>query len=489
MAFPFSGADFRIVFRDVGNLLQVLALGFLFPAAIGVLLEEPAFNIISFVLAGVVCFTIGRALFEWVKSSGETTLRHALVISAVVFGLYTFLAAVPIMWVLRVSFSNAFFEAMSAVTTTGLSVLGNPEILPQSVLFWRSFLGWIGGIAVVLMAMIGIFSTYSRATRLLKTTNREERVKYNFRQTFASMWKTYLSLTALGIILLLLFGMGLFDAVNYSMNAISTTGFDSTLAGVAGFDSRWIESTLILLSLLGATSFFVHYAVLNKKMLDGYGEDTQFKGMLLLGIAGSLLLFSGLSSVSFSFKQAVEYSLFSAGSAVTTAGFSVVRPIASLGEFSKLVLIGLMLIGGSAVSTAGGIKVNRVLISLRSFWDRLVLRMRGTRKEGSVHLDHHLVSESEVGEVNQFIILYILVALAGAILLVLAGNTFDDSLFEAVSAQGNVGLSSGITHAAMPLFSKIVLVLLMWIGRLEIIPLFAGVGVLVWAATNRKERK
>ncbi len=487
----FSKTDLKVVFRDLGTLLSFLSLGFIIPILISFVLGESGFNQAMFFLAGVSCLVFGRFLFFMGKVTQETNVQHVLVISCVSWGVFAIFAGLPFVLIQKATFSNAFFESMSALTTTGLSVFADPSVLPKSLLIWRSLLAWIGGMGAVLLAIIGVLFAYSKAGAFLKQSGRIERIRENFSHSLTQIAKTYVLLSLLGIALLLLFGMRWLDATNYALNAISSTGFESTNGGIAGFGSRWIEATVILLSILGATSFFVHYSAFNKRLGGAFGQDSQFKAMVLLGLISSVLLFPSMQQVASSARQAVEYSLFHAGSAVSNVGFTLLAPVSSTvwPDFSLMVIIVLTLIGGSAASTAGGLKIGRMIIAVRGMWKKISEKMRGKKSAASVRFEGREVTETEIAEVNQFIVLYIICVFVGAALLVFLGAPIQQALIEAVSAQSNAAFSSGLTSASLPVASKLVLSVLMWIGRLEIIPLFAAVGLLSLIHRQRGVKK
>ncbi|MDO8624928.1 MAG: potassium transporter TrkG [Candidatus Diapherotrites archaeon] len=486
MIMRFSRTDLRIAFRDLGTLLQFASVFFLIPILLVVLFNETASHFWAFLLPAIACFALGRTLFNSNRVHGETNVRHVLVVSALGWALLALFAAVPLMSAGRLSFSSAVFEAMSALTTTGLSVVPNVDLLPQSVLLWRSLLGWIGGLATITLCVLGVLAGYSKALSALKHSGRVESVRNNLHYAVRHVFKAYGFITVLGVVLLLLAGMGILDAVNYSLNAVSLTGFSLSSAGILGFNSRFIEAIIVLLSLLGATSVFTLVAATNRKSLLPFASDGQFKWTIGIGVIAAGLLVSGFLSLPLMFKQGIEYSLFSAGSAVTTSGFSLLHPIANAaGDLAKLLLILLMLVGGSMASAAGGIKIGRLGVLIKSFFSRASGRPKSPHA-GSVHFDGHEFSREEVGEIGRFVVLYLLVALAGTLLLVFVGNNLGDSVFEAVAALGNSAFSSGITNATMPLVSKMALMLLMWIGRLEILPLLAGFGLLLSMHEIRK---
>ncbi len=326
--------------------------------------------------------------------------------------------------------------------------------------------------------MAGVLTTYSKASKLIVAEGREERLSPNLKNSIRHIWNIYIGLTVLGVILLFLSGMDIFNAVNYSMSAISTTGMDTTSAGLIGLHNYAIDISLIVIMMLGAVSFSVHYLVLKKRNIAFLWHDAEFKVLILLALVSSIailpkmILFYGGNMVG------IEQAFFHSISALTCGGFSLVAltDVAAWDDFVKLVLVLVMFVGGSTGSTAGGIKISRFLIFLKSIYWRIKESVLPSKSFFSRKFEGRNLEQKEIKEVNQFILLYVLFILAGILVLTLAGNDLGNSLFEVVSAQSNSGISSGIVQPGMPISVEIMLILNMWIGRLEIIPVLSMIG-------------
>ncbi|MCD6434045.1 MAG: TrkH family potassium uptake protein, partial [Candidatus Diapherotrites archaeon] len=288
--------------------------------------------------------------------------------------------------------------------------------------------------------------------------------------------------TSIGILLLAFSGMNLFDAVNYAFSAISTTGMDTTTAGLTKPHSWLIDISLIIIMILGAIPFYVHYIFIRKRNFVRAIKDVELKALIALIFFFFILLTPHFAYAFGSLDVNAELNaLFHVVSASTGGGFSLVKEeqLAMLSDFAKFILVIAMFIGGGAGSTAGGIKVARFVILMKSlFWraKKLILpkgSMFAKRFEGRT------LEDSEIRAIYQFILLYTLFIVVGTVVLLECGYELSNSLFEVVSAQSNVGISVGITSATMPLVAKIMLIINMLIGRLEILPLFAVIGSLL----------
>jgi len=472
-------SDLKVVLKDVGIILEYSAITFLAPLLIGVFYGEEILTLGVYAFCAAFTFLLGLLIKKLFKEEQHTTLKHAFLTAAILWIAYCAVAALPFHIITGIPFLDAFFEAMSALTTTGLTMM-KPVIdsSPKSLIFWRSLLSWIGGVGIVVLAMAGVLTTYSKASKLIVAEGREERLSPNLKNSIRHIWNIYIGLTVLGVILLFLSGMDIFNAVNYSMSAISTTGMDTTSAGLIGLHNYAIDISLIVIMMLGAVSFSVHYLVLKKRNIAFLWHDAEFKVLILLALVSSIailpkmILFYGGNMVG------IEQAFFHSISALTCGGFSLVAltDVAAWDDFVKLVLVLVMFVGGSTGSTAGGIKISRFLIFLKSIYWRIKESVLPSKSFFSRKFEGRNLEQKEIKEVNQFILLYVLFILAGILVLTLAGNDLGNSLFEVVSAQSNSGISSGIVQPGMPISVEIMLILNMWIGRLEIIPVLSMIG-------------
>jgi trk system potassium uptake protein TrkH len=262
------------------------------------------------------------------------------------------------------------------------------------------------------------------------------------------------------------------------MSAISTTGMDTASGALVGLHNYWIDLSLIAIMILGAISFFTHYLVLRKRQLNAYTRDREFQLLLVLAVLSTVIILPKMVVFYQSDLIGLEYAFFHAVSAITCGGFSL-ENIALVGkwdDFVKLVLIGTMLIGGAAGSTAGGIKLSRFWIFLKSIYWKVKRTVLPKGAHFSRKFEGRPVESEEVKEISQFILIWIALIVLGTLVLTLDGADMGSAFFEVVSAQSNVGISSGLTHSEMPVLSEVILIFNMWIGRLEIIPLMAFIG-------------
>ena len=446
LAFTFR--DYLIVLRDFSRLLKYISFLFIPPSLVAGMYGEHLFWV--FALEFICLWIAGISAEKLFRTEGETAFRHAFVLVGMVWICISLLASVPFLCY-GTGFVNALFESVSALTTTGFTVL-DPDNLPRSLLFWRSFMQWVGGIGIVVAVLGGVFRISGFAFYIAEA--REERIKPNIVNTVKVIWKIYIFYTLLGVVMLYVFGMPPFDAVNHAMTAIATGGMST---GDISHYSTGVHAVMILLMLVGATSFYTHYLLFNRRFGNAL-KDVQLIFMIILVLLSSFLL-------ALKTDRTLFENLFHTVSAVTCTGFSL-SPLSALSDFSKFLLIVLMVVGGAAGSTAGGIKIIRLIVILKS----VKLHVKKLLMPNLVEypkIGGKTVEEGAVKNACVFVFTYLLFIVLGSMFLTFMDYSLVDSLFEVASAQGNVGLSVGIADK-LPAAGKLVLIINMLLGRLEI---------------------
>ncbi len=444
----FAKSDYLIIIRDFLKLLKWISFLFLPPLVVALIFREEVFWI--FMVEFLSILALGKFTENLIKVEKDTKFKHAFILVGLIWLFVAGLASLPFLF-LGVGFVDAFFESVSALTTTGFTIFLNLDNLPYSILFWRSFMQWIGGIGIVVAVLGGAFRIGGLAFYIAE--GREEKIKPNIINTVKIIWKIYIFYTLLGILMLYLFGMPLFDSVNHAMTAIATGGM--SVRDISQY-SFGIHLTLMVLMLLGATSFYTHYLLFSRKFGEAL-KDIQLHFLIFLILFSFFIL---------AFKSSAYFeNLFHVISAITCTGFGL-SPLSALDDFSKQVLIGLMVIGGAAGSTAGGIKIIRLIVILKSI--KLQLKKILTPNLVEYPKIYGKIIEDEASKnIFLFVLAYLLLLGFGSMVLTFIGYPLIDALFEVASAQGNVGLSVGIAEK-LPSLGKIILIINMLLGRLEI---------------------
>ena len=475
-----------IILRDVGYILHAPGLMALASVPICLWFDE-GYALWPFVWTAVVSFGLGQGLYRLGRQAGETRLYHAMLIAALSWGLVPFLGALPFVTMAAqlaavphtaqtvLAFQqpwNALFEAFSGFTGTGLTMALHPSQLPHSLQWWRSFMEWVGGMGVIVL-MLSIVRPGAGQQFLYYSEAREEKILPSVTSTVRTIWWMYLVYTAGSILLLRLAGMPWWHAVNHGMTGIATGGFSVTDQSLAAYDTT-VRLVMVPIMLAGATSFALHYSVFSKRRWTDWWRDAQQRSLWFFAGFGTLLLLleNRWSQGEFLWVDTV----FQWISALGTAGFQTVD-LRTWSPAAQLLLSLGMLLGGAAGSTAGGLKQIRVLLLSKG----IVWRFRHITLQPH-ELVHYEVNHKGLPETEA----YRLVETAGVLALLWVGLffvglltllhmvpsqwTLSEVVVEVASAQGNVGLFTGITQPGLPWGGKLTLMLLMWMGRLEILP-------------------
>ena len=471
--------NIKIICRDLGNVLIMVGIVNLLPIFISLFFTEYA-EIFWIVLTSGLLLVIGGLLrLISRKTKDEPLLRHAVVIAALSWIIIPSITAIPFMYITHVDFITGLFETMSGWTTTGLSMYsGYEETLSHTILFYRSYLQWLGGIGMVVLTVTILARPGTGAFTLYYSEAREDRIKPNVRGTLYSIWWIYFLVTGLGIILLFLFGMPLWDSLNHTMAAVSTGGFGIKNTNYGAYPSIPIEVITSVLMIFGATSFFALHKLFTGK-INRFFQDVQVKTLIFLYLMGAAILtLINLSFYDGNVATSFRYSAFQYISAESTTGFSNANFLAWTPD-AKLILAFSMIIGGDAGATCGGIKaVRAVLLAKGTSW-RIKKLLAPKRRIFVYNLGgKYLTKETQSIIVNEAAIigfLWMIFLVIGIFILMWTtiGYTTEDVIFEVCAAQGNAGLSTGITNLAMNPIAKTMLIISMYIGRLEIIPILA----------------
>lgn len=428
---------------------------------------------------------------------------------------------------------HALFESMSGWTGSGLTMAVHEPSLPRTVQWWRSVIQWVGGVGVIVLTVSILARPGSGSYALYRSEAREQKIHPSVVSTVRTVWKIFVGYTLLAVAVLFVairlspVGSTLpvwetgWQALNHAMTGLSTGGFSVTDDSIASYGSPLVETVLLPIMTLGAIAFPVHYAVLRDRDLRELLGDLQTRWLFVLLAAGSLLLAVQNAATASALADAagggafewtgalpawtgdllgrpeadaVRDSVFQFVSALTCTGFQS-APIGRWSDGGKLVVSGAMVLGGAAGSTVGGIKIIRgytIARGIRWQFSRVFLPANAVvtmRMNGRVLKRAEM--EREFSEAAIVSLLWLgLLAASSLVLVNVAGPDFGyaDALFEVASAQGNVGLSTGITGPTMNPVAEAMFLLNMWVGRLEIIPILVFARAALYGLGPRTSR-
>jgi trk system potassium uptake protein len=467
--------QFSIIAPDIGNILRFISIGASIPMLVAVIYGEWGM-LLPMASVPIVFFLLGTLLIQVPRREREPPLSAALMAVALIWLISALVSALPFTLGIGVTYLDAVFEAMSGWTDTGLTVMRDLEAMPRTLLFWRSLMQWLGGIGIVAFTIAMASRTGLTQFRLYRSEGRSEALMPSVVATGMEMWKIYLVLTGASVGLILLSGIPVWDAVNIALVGIATGGFSVHSEGIPFYNNPFLEILIIPVMIAGALPFKLYYFLYRQRGVRFF-EDQQARLLFILIALGILVITWDLVS----FAQAdtptaIRQALFMSVAAATSTGFQIASPN-EWASVTVLFLSMLMVIGGSSGSTAGGIKLSRVVLGTQSliWWFR---RMFVSGKvlvpfkyDGRVIPKN--IADLEVSRNMLIIMLYFLIIFVATVLVMhLQPTTFESSnvIFEVVSAMCNNGISTGFVSPDMTDSAKILFIFVMWIGRLEIIP-------------------
>jgi trk system potassium uptake protein TrkH len=465
------------IFHYIGYICILLGLVMLVPVLVAFIYGETHY-ILPFIYSSALSLIFGSALYRGFHNTIELSLKSAMVFVTIIWLVGSALAALPFYFSGDLSYLNGYFEAMSGFTTTGFSMYTNLDAVAHTMNFWRGFMQWLGGIGIIVMALTILSSPSVNIMRMYSAEGREERLVPSIKHTTRIILYIYIGYTILSIALFKMAGMPLFDSVFYAFSALSTGGFAMQNASIAFYHSAWIELVAIVVMIIGATNFALHYTVLKGSWRE-YFKDIETKvawSLLLIGIFLVTVFLYNSSYYGHNLLLSLRYSVFQVVSALTTTGLQTVPGNEITLQWEGMgifVLTILMIVGAGACSTGGGIKWLRIGILLKGMWWQVKSLL--LPKSAVIPMRIHHVREVKIDEkllrlTGLFVFSYLSIYLLSVVIVLFYYQNVAQVMFEVASALSNVGLGSGLMTATSPAVTKIVFILDFWIGRLEIWP-------------------
>lgn len=416
-----------------------------------------------------VLLVAGGWLVSRFKAEADIRPHEALVITCVTF----ILGAVAMTWPLMVadiSLSDAFFESASGITTTGLSTIPAETDLSAVHLFTRAWMQWYGGMVIIVLA-IGLLLPPGAISKGMATSSAmAEGMAGSARLRARELLAIYVVFSAVGIVVLWFLGMTLFDAVCHALAAISTGGFSTHQDSLAAYDQPSIQVAVMVLCLIGGLSFSLYHRALNGEWREALSDPAC--RILLASLFISMMLTGLFMAISARFTplEIIRHAPLMAASAQVTAGFAT-TDVPALDAGTKATLIITMFIGGDAGSTAGGIKIVRLIIILRLIQLMVARTILPDHALAELRIYGQRIDQPAFERAIGVIVLFAMTILLSWLVFLACGYSPIDSLFDIVSATTTTGLSAGVASPALPIALKIVLALNMLMGRLEILAL------------------
>ena len=482
--------DFSTIFNILGRLILGLSLFMLIPLLIALIKWEVS-PFCDFLISFSITAFIGFLLVIIFPVREEIGWIHAFFTVSIGWLAFSLLGAVPLYLSSHfLSFVDAWFEAMSGFTTTGLTLVQDLDHISFAHNMWRHLTMFIGGQGIILASLSVLTRARSVALGFYIGEARQERILPNVVATARFIWKVSFVYLILGVIIfsVILYRQGLsfdksfFHALWIFFASFDTGGFAPQSQNITYYHSFPLEIATMIFMILGAMNFNLHFWIWNKSKKEIF-KNFEIRTFLFTLFSLTFILYFSVKVMGegmIIFRKGF-YQLISAHSG---CGFTNLSGM-ELNQFTPLALtcvIFAMMIGGGVCSTTGGIKLMRLGIILKTLFIEIKSRMmpfKSVHKEKYHHLQDLLLSDKRIKGAFIFFVIYVFVYSAGAIAAMALGHPPLLALFESVSATANVGLSVGLTNVSMPVFLKLVYIIQMWAGRLEFMSILVSLGFII----------
>lgn len=474
----------------ISLVMMYIGLILLAPIIVAIVSKDFA-SIYPFFSAAIISTGIGYLLRKLVPQSAklenlnDIKKSEALFIVAISWVLFAIISAIPYPFY-NLSIIDSLFEAVSGVTTTGATILTHYDY-PKAFFFWRSFTQWIGGMGIIVM-FIAVLPQFAVAGRQMFFAEApgptEDKFTPRIRNTASTLWKIYLGLTVILAIVLTFTGMPIFDSICNALSTISAGGFSPNESSIYGYHIPAATWIIGIFMILAGTSFNLQFKVLQKKNLLLLFKDDEFRVYFGLIISASLIIAAFLAfQHSYEFTEALRRALFQVVSLMTSAGFASVD-YTKWSYSAQITLFIVMFLGSSSSSAGGGIKIARFILIFRIMKNE-VARILHPNAVLPVKYNDKPISVEILGQVVIFVLQYFMIFAASAIVITLIEQNHTLGLTSAITAIGNIGPGFGAigpmqSFEHMHAISKVILMLDMLVGRLEIIPFLVLLNPEIW---------
>ncbi len=474
----------RMILYILGRILFVEAILMLPSVLVGILYSEKETS--SFFIPLIILALVGGFLGFKKPKTTAIYARDGFFIVAAAWLLMSLAGALP----LFISGSyptyiDAFFEIVSGFSTTGASVLTNLDAVPHCILFWRAFSQWVGGMGVLVFVLAIMPLSEDRSLCLMRAEVPGPivgKLVPRMRDTAKILYAVYAAMTVLLAMFLLCGGMPLFDSLCHSFSTAGTGGFSVKTEGLSFYHSTYIDMVIAIFMLLFGINFNLYYFLLIKRFRDVFRSE-ELRWYILIVIGSTLAIATNLYSTMQNVGESLHHAFFQASTTITTTGYSTFD-FALAPQFTQHLLLLLMISGGCAGSTAGGLKVSRLILLIKNFFQEL-RRLLHPRAVTTVRLEGKSIDSATIRSTLTYFAAYILIICISTLLLSLDRFDLVTNLSAEISCFNNIGPGLGAvgpmsSFGGYSPFSKLLLSFNMLLGRLEIMPLLILFTPNVW---------
>lgn len=464
----FSAVEFL-----VGRIIMVCGFSMLFPVLLSFFFFES--EITSLLFSSALTLIVGYSMTMHGKDETTLTNREAILSVCSSWLMLSFCGSLPYVFSNVLSPFYAILESASGFTTVGATLITDLSLIPNSVLLWRSMTQWLGGMGIIVLFISFLPQYGSGAINLFNAElpgPSKERLMPRLSDNALLLWKIYTGMTVIFAFIMYASGLNPFEAITHSMTSISTGGFSIYNNGIAAFNNPLVELLTMLFTILAAGSFYLYYQF----YLRGWKKiffDVEFRTFILLIISFSLLTsFSLYTAGNYSLSYSLHNGFFHVISALTSSGMAITE-LDQWPPFCKFILFMLMFIGGCATSTAGGLKVARLIVLVKLSWSELK-RILHPKMITNITMGDKIVDRSSVASITRYFFIFSFVYFVSTLLLTFCGVGFFESLLIMASIIGTAG--TDLSFALLPGHhsfaeindaGKVIVTICMILGRLE----------------------
>ena len=477
--------NIKLTLKTIGQVLLVESALMLIPLAVALLYGGG--DAVPILISLVITAAAGELLSLLKPRSDNLRAREGFAVVALGWILVSFFGCLPFrLHGCIPKLVDAYFETVSGFTTTGATILTDVEVLPRGLLFWRSFSHWVGGMGVLVLSLALLPKMGARSIHLMRAEApgpAVDKLVPRVGNNAKILYYLYISLTAVMLVCLLLTGMNLYDALIHTFGAAGTGGFSNYNASVGAFDSPAVEIITGVFMALFGVNFSIYYYILRRNWGAVKHNSELWTYLAIMLVSSVVIAVNILPMYGHNFFTSLRYSFFQVSSIMTTTGYAT-ADFDLWPQLSRTLLTALMLVGASAGSTGGGLKVVRLQLLVKSG----VREIRHTvhpKSVNTIKLDGRTVSDSVLNGAQSFFFMYILVLIVSVLLISFDGYDLETNLTAVLSALSNIGPGFNLVGPTRNFsifsdFSTFVLSMDMLIGRLEIFPMLMLAAPSAW---------
>ena len=477
--------NIKLTLKTIGQVLLVESALMLIPLAVALLCGGG--DAMAILISLVITAAAGELLSLLKPRSDNLRAREGFAVVALGWILVSFFGCLPFrLHGCIPKLVDAYFETVSGFTTTGATLLTDVEVLPKGLLFWRSFSHWVGGMGVLVLSLALLPKMGARSIHLMRAESpgpAVDKLVPRVGNNAKILYYLYISLTAVMLVCLLLTGMNLYDALIHTFGAAGTGGFSNYNASVGAFDSPAAEIITGVFMALFGVNFSIYYYILRRNWGAVKHNSELWTYLAIMLVSSVVIAVNILPMYGHNFFTSLRYSFFQVSSIMTTTGYAT-ADFDLWPQLSRTLLTALMLVGASAGSTGGGLKVVRMQLLVKS-GIREIRHTVHPKSVNTIKIDGRTVSDSVLNGVQSFFFMYILVLIVSVLLISFDGYDLETNLTAVLSALSNIGPGFNLVGPTRNFsifsdFSTFVLSMDMLIGRLEIFPMLMLAAPSAW---------